>query len=212
MRTLPLCPRVCSVAVFLLLVFGSGVGSAATLNVVGGQLMGASGVDVGGSLYDVEFLDGTCASVFSGCDEASDFTLSDWNEAGLAAQALLDQVLLDGPSGNFDSSPWLTAGCSASHCEISTRNQHAGSWAGGGFSHLVFNTVYIENDNNNQFMADFWWSDTGPPYVPHDTSTMTTYAYARWSASPVPEPSTALLLGIGLAGLGMRRRRTHIPT
>jgi hypothetical protein len=44
--------------VLVSLVFASNA-HAATLNVVDGQLMGAFGVDVGGSLYDVEFLDGT---------------------------------------------------------------------------------------------------------------------------------------------------------
>lgn len=42
--------------VFLLVASGA---SAATLNVVGGQLLGASGVIVDGSSYDVAFLDGT---------------------------------------------------------------------------------------------------------------------------------------------------------
>lgn len=42
--------------VFLLVASGA---SAATLNVVGGQLLGASGVIVDGSSYDVTFLDGT---------------------------------------------------------------------------------------------------------------------------------------------------------
>jgi opacity protein-like surface antigen len=41
---------------------------AATLDVVGGQLHGAFGVDVNGSLYDVEFLGGTCIELFDGCD------------------------------------------------------------------------------------------------------------------------------------------------
>ena len=65
--------RSIGLAVLATLCFGSATASAATLNVVGGQLMGASGVDVGGILYDVEFLDGTCIDLFSGCDESADF-------------------------------------------------------------------------------------------------------------------------------------------
>ena len=38
-----------------------------------GKLTGASGVEVGGALYDVAFKDGTCAGLFSGCDQAADF-------------------------------------------------------------------------------------------------------------------------------------------
>lgn len=30
----------------------------------GGQLTGATGVDVGGTLYDVTFMDGTCIAMF----------------------------------------------------------------------------------------------------------------------------------------------------
>ena len=48
------------------LVLMAGGAQAATLNVVGGQLMGASGVLVDGSLYDVQFLDGTCIDLYSG--------------------------------------------------------------------------------------------------------------------------------------------------
>jgi hypothetical protein len=36
------------------------------LNVVGGQLLGASNVDVGGNLFNVQFLDGTCIDLFDG--------------------------------------------------------------------------------------------------------------------------------------------------
>jgi hypothetical protein len=78
---------------------------AATLNVVDGQLMGASGVNVDGNLYDVQFLDGTCIGLYNGCDEISDFTFQTEASALLASQALLDQVFLDSPEGMFDSNP-----------------------------------------------------------------------------------------------------------
>ena len=51
--------RSLSFAFVLVLVAASSAG-AATLNVSGGQLLGASGVIVDGISYDVEFLDGTC--------------------------------------------------------------------------------------------------------------------------------------------------------
>ena len=84
---------------------------AATLNVVDGQLMGASDVLVDGNLYDVQFLDGTCIGLYNGCDEISDFTFQTLTSASLASQALLERVFLDGPAGTFDSSPSLTHGC-----------------------------------------------------------------------------------------------------
>ena len=52
--------------------------------------------NVDGSLYDFEFLDGTCVALFSGCDDISDFTFSTVAAATLASQALLDQVRLNG--------------------------------------------------------------------------------------------------------------------
>ncbi|MCH2186655.1 PEP-CTERM sorting domain-containing protein [Myxococcota bacterium] len=91
-------------AVFMLASFSAG---AANLNVAGGQLMGATGVIVDGSSYNVAFLDGTCIALYDGCDEASDFTFQTAAAATLASQALLDQVFLDG-IGLFDSNPALT--------------------------------------------------------------------------------------------------------
>ena len=37
------------------------------------NLISAWGVDVGGEILDVTFVDGNCASVFNGCDQDSDF-------------------------------------------------------------------------------------------------------------------------------------------
>ena len=93
-------------AVFMLASFSAG---AANLNVAGGQLMGATGVIVDGSSYNVAFLDGTCIALYDGCDDASDFTFQTAAAATLASQALLDQVFLDG-IGLFDSNPALTNG------------------------------------------------------------------------------------------------------
>jgi len=64
-------------------------------------------VAAGGPLYNVEFLDGTCIDLYSGCDEVSDFTFQSFGAAQLASQALLDQVFIDGVDGLFDSDPTL---------------------------------------------------------------------------------------------------------
>ena len=75
-----------------------------------GQLTGATEVDVLGTLYDVEFVDGTCVALFGGCDEASDFAFTDQASAEAAAQALLDFVFVDNAMGTFDSDPEMTLG------------------------------------------------------------------------------------------------------
>lgn len=84
---------------------------AATLEVVAGKLKGASGVLVSGQSYDVEFFDASCSAAFDGCDALSDFAFTTQGAATLAAQALIDQVFLDGPDGNFDSRPETVVGC-----------------------------------------------------------------------------------------------------
>jgi hypothetical protein len=84
---------------------------AATLLVNGsGKLTGAQGVNVSGNLFDVTFQDASCNTVFPGC---SGFAFSsDLTMAGIAAQALLDQVFLDVAAGAFETHPELTLGCS----------------------------------------------------------------------------------------------------
>jgi hypothetical protein len=83
------------------------------LNVENGILMGANNVLVNGSFYNVRFLDGTCAELFSGCDENSDFFPGSMNIEDLddAVEALGDYVFVDGGEGQFDSDSRLTNGC-----------------------------------------------------------------------------------------------------
>ena len=102
------------------LVLVAGGAQAVTLDVIGGQLMGASNVLVDGSFYDVQFLDGTCIERYNGCDDVSDFTFQTQASAVLASQALLDQVFLDGVEGQFDSDPGLTRGCGGYRCRTHT--------------------------------------------------------------------------------------------
>ncbi len=114
--------RLLALPLILTLSLVSSSAFAATLNVVGGQLLGASGVDVGGTLYNVDFHDGTCIALFNGCDEVSDFTFQTEESALLASQALLDQVFLDGVAGSFDSFHLLASVCfeEESDCTIIT--------------------------------------------------------------------------------------------
>ena len=107
-----------------LLVAGS-VGAADLQVDAAGQLTGAKNVrvNVGGTdqCYDVTFTannpsdntypDGSCQDVFSGCDEPTDFAFTNQAAAESAARALLDQVFLDTPEGDFDSQSALTKGC-----------------------------------------------------------------------------------------------------
>ena len=77
-------------SVFLLLIW-TAAAKAVTLNVdFSGQLRGASGVDVAGVLYDVEFEEGSCNELFGGCDTDADFPFATPEAARQASLALLD--------------------------------------------------------------------------------------------------------------------------
>ncbi len=115
--------RVVSLGLVLGLSLMAGQADAqATLQVDGGgNLLGATGVTVDGKLYDVSFQDGTCVSLFTGCDEVTDFVFQDAPSALLASTALMTEVFVDGPAGNFDSFPALTNGCLYEfYCDIWT--------------------------------------------------------------------------------------------
>ena len=99
---------------FVCLVCSASVYSAAELVWDGSQYTGATGIDVGGALYDVSFVDGTCTSVFNSCDEASDFQFDEQGALD-ASQAFLDAFFYYGfPTSdpNLDLDATLAIGCS----------------------------------------------------------------------------------------------------
>ena len=164
---------------------------AVTLDVVGGELVGAFDVDVDGELYNVAFVDGSCEDVFSGCDELSDFFF-DSSEAALDSQALLDQVFLDVIAGDFDTEPELTEGCTGeSRCEAWTPYDF------GGFGILASKSINRYPDFSEPDIVAVGSAST-------DLFLTSLSVYAVWS--PVPEPSTAMLLAAGLGLLGLRGR------
>ncbi len=174
---------------------------AATLIVDGatGELLGAEDVDVGGVLYDVDFLDGTCTALFNGCDGSDDFAFTTQVAAQAAATALQSQVFIDGPDGNFDTAPSLTNGCEAAFaCIVNT------PYAASIGNNIVSTIGYVTLQTAGGFQSQ---NDLSRDL---DLSGVATDVYASWGLSeiaPVPLPATGWLILSGLAGLFFAKRR-----
>lgn len=178
----------------------TGAHAAPTLLLDGTTLIGAKGVNVNGTLYDVSFVDGSCVSLFGGCVQAN-FDFTDEATAVAASWALLDQVFLDGPQGAFDSNPTLTRGCTSvtiAACSVVTP-----------YGPVIENSGFIEVASGvvNNANANFAAADRADLFSPRIDTDLPNETYARWTASPVPEPGTWALLALGLGLIGMTQRR-----
>jgi hypothetical protein len=192
------------------LILVAGGAQAATLNIrqADNQLLGASGVVVGGSLYDVEFVNLSCLEQFSGCDDVSDFAFSNATDATLASQALLDQVFLDvGLLRNYDSNSYQTEACNQGLLCKSFTPYSVNVGSDSGSVAVAYN-----------YGIDHLGIPAGSDSVGFDSfgraDELTNYAektvWAFWSPSAaIPEPNTALLLGLGLTGLAAKGRRRN---
>jgi PEP-CTERM motif len=172
--------------------------AAPMLQVENGVLMGADGVEVDGSFYDVRFIPGTCASVYDGCNEDSDFIFKTKPAADLATAAL-QGLFLDSPLGNFNSDPSLTNGCKpgATKCSFITPYVMEGSAAA--------ESLFV-NDMNGDYIS-YGHVTPGYDYSEVFDSVMAVWSVAAAPQQDVPEPGSLSLLGAGALGLLAARRR-----
>lgn len=179
--------------------------AAPILIVESGKLIGAKGVTVGSlGEFDVEFTEGSCAALFQGCDEATDFVFRSSADAISASQALLDFVFIDGAAGLFDSQPELTRGCGAVNlCATYTPYE------------LRSDLPAVLVGRSDNYSSASGSSDSvliDRPDPGFDTGWFGNVTYAVWSRSdsspsPVSAPGTLALLGVAGLALGWTQRR-----
>lgn len=171
-----------------------------------GKLTGATGIVVGGQSYDVKFMEGTCIALFNGCDSTSDFFFKDKDDARAAAEAMLDQVFVDGPSGAFDSISALTFGCEDTYlyCVVITPYLPPDPLSA---LSITASVVFMTNQDSSTGFSD-GRSNSGVVNSA-DTGSAPHLVFAVWSESraAVPEPSVLALAGIALFGAAAVRRR-----
>ena len=162
--------------------------SAATLTTYG-----ASGIDVNGSLFDAEFIDGSCIDLFSGCDDDSDFAIA----ADHIFDAMTSLLGLINATPAIDDNPQV-AGCFAAYnCGMISPYMTSGVGSG---------VILLFNANVGSGIEDQLGIIGLDRYV--DTSLSPGRTWTRWSlhvnegdVAPVPLPVPILLLACAIACL-----------
>lgn len=194
--------------------FGAEGRASVMLNIDPGnnQLLGASGIEVNGTLYDVAFVQGSCQSVFSGCDEPGDFTFTTSADTETAMTALMNQVFA--PNLLYDTNPELTFGISNTNEGVLVTPWETTT--------QFYTAVFFHNFTLAVGQVPFLFGQPDAVKinlidpVDIDSGTRDFLVYAVWSETPlvtqgVPLPATMLLLLAGLAGAGFVRRMHHKP-
>lgn len=190
---------------------------AAQLVISEGNLIGATGVQVGQTLYNVSFIDGSCIDIFTGCNQQHHFTFSDLSDANIASQALLEQVLINLPAPNtFDDDPEKSNLCSNSGlCVYFTPYDLAVNTelAGNPLEVLVssaFNRSKETESSSPDGVGHQSFSRTEDLAI---TNTGNLVGYAVWTpANPVPIPASGLTMISALALLFGARYTRHDKT
>ncbi len=198
--------------------------AAVTYTVENGNLMSAQGIDVGGALYNVEFLDGKFEDLFTVSElrphaiGAGYYVFPEpfetYEDIQPFGQALLDQVFVDTAAYAWDSVPSLVNGCShPTTCEMIIPFMVSSLPDGGTNGVHVYNSATDTTNVSFQTqVGDFIVLSGVDTDYPTDQFSHRTFAkFSQQSVSPVPEAPNFVLLAVGslmLLGMG-RRRRNH---
>ena len=113
------------------------------------KLTGANNIVIAGELFDVRFADGRCLVVFKDCNG---FVFGSEDAGRQASKALLNQVLINNPLGQFDSNPSLTYGCfGIIECVIYSPYDDGGPIANR-YLPMAINSFFEGNDMVNSFL------------------------------------------------------------
>ena len=154
-------------------------------------------------MWDVDFIDGTCAQVFSWCSQnplpAIVFVESVVQQPWEIANGILHRsILIDSPAGMFDSFPNLTNGCqgpAVTQCSAISPE-------------FVFNfspaSARVQGAGTGNYLGAgecVPFCSGGPDSFPLavDFADDPTHVWAVWTRQPVPEPATSFSLGLALA-------------
>jgi len=191
---------ICASVAALTFAAAAQAGAEPTLLVTDGILTGAKNVSVLGALYDVTFVDGSCRKEFNGCVEP--FTFQDAEGATAAARALLDQVFVNSPAGDFDDYPDRIFGCTARN-ECNSFIPYAIDYSDGAAALAISIAV-----NGSLELQNYAYVRTGLTDDSIDFANIPLTNFARFQlASPVPEPAVISLMMLGLGFLAVVRRR-----
>ncbi len=169
------------------------------------QLHGFTDVLVEGALYDVQFMDGTCNSLFNGCEDFTFTTETSAVAAGRALASLINTTEII-PNYHYNSYPHYIFGIKQpDNITIATPYKSEDyDYSGQVKKKLYYSYInYLYPGHtpvNAQTFSLYIWPDT---YIPGERST-----FAVWTpATSVPVPSSILLLGSALAGLATYRKK-----
>ncbi|SIS68081.1 PEP-CTERM sorting domain-containing protein [Neptunomonas antarctica] len=182
-----------------------------SLTLSGTQVTGATNLSVDGGLYDVLFVEGTCASVYGTCSQSSfpfPYTHYTWPATGPVDTAKLATIAF---ANLFNATPDFDL--LSIYGITSTSNQR------------ISTPIYLPAAGY-WVMAETWRLNTtnalgtgamSQRAFAYDSTTDADRVLAVWSpaqsaAAPgIPEPGTLAIFSLGLLGLGLNRRQRKNP-